>query len=179
MHRIKQIICLSTLFTFLAIPNICLSETSDNVVTDDNIGRLAAAVEGLTQLLTSQATVKNEDKELRKLDIAISYLNFRSRRIEMMDRDLSMTRNERDRIEVVIQQWQERREILVNNLEDKPEGQRQKIEQTLQDLEVRSKTYGQRLTKLEEDIIIQENQVSDLQSELDSIESYVKQHLQM
>lgn len=183
MYRTARLLCLLTLLTFISAPQNSLADTEDTtapeVLAGDSVERLAIAVENLTRLFASQATTKDQNQELRKLDIAISYLNFRSRRIELMDRDLSMTKNERARMEDIAQQWRERQKILRKEMEGKSAEEEKKLEQALQELEVRGKTFLQRLTRLEEDIIIQENRIAELQSELDAVESYVQQHLQL
>lgn len=183
MSRIVRLLCLLCVLFFLSAPGTCLAETVETdapeVLSGDSVERLAIAVENLTRLFANQVTQNNQNQELRKLDIAISYLNFRSRRIELMDRDLSMTKNERDRMEDLTEQWRERKELLRTEMDGKSSEEVKELEQTLQDLEVRLKAFTQRLARLEEDIIIQENQISDLQSELNSVENYVQQHLQL
>ena len=175
-----RLVYLLTLLLLLFFPGHILAETATpEVLTEDSVQRLAIAVEDLTRHLVTQAATNGQNQELRKLDIAISYLNFRSRRIELMDRDLSMTKNERDRMKDLADQWQERIEIVRKELEESSGEEKQELDQALIELTLRGKTFDQRLTRLDEDIIIQENRIDELQNELDTVESYVKQHLQL
>ena len=183
MPRIIRLLSLFYMLLFLSTQGPCLAETVETTTPEvhsgDSVERLAIAVENLARLFANQATEEKENKELRKLDIAISYLNFRSRRIELMDRDLSMTKNERDRMEDVTEQWRDRKEILRTEMEGKSTEEVKELEKALQELEVRLRALDQRSIRLEEEIIIQENQISDLQNELNSVESYIQQHLQL
>ena len=182
MYRTAQMITLFLLLLFAVPQNIQAESTAianTDVVAGDSLDRLAQAVESLTQLLEKQATAKDEDKELRKLDIAISYLNFRSRRIELMERDLSRQRADRDRYEDTIANWQKRQELLLKNLEESSPEDQKELEQAKKEFEIQTKSLEQRLARAEEDIIIQENRIAELQDQLDTVESYVHQHLEL
>jgi hypothetical protein len=178
MYRLQPFFSLLSLLYLLSFAQVALADTTDQTASDST-ERLAIAVERLVQLLEQESAVEHEEKQLRKLDIAISYLNFRSRRIEIMDRDLSMTKSERERIEDVLQQWQERKEQLKTAMEEESGEKKKEMEQTLQELELREKAIELRRSRIEEDIIIMENKVVDLQNQLDAVESYVQRHLQL
>ncbi|PLX93952.1 MAG: hypothetical protein C0619_03720 [Desulfuromonas sp.] len=178
MYRLQPFFSLLSLLCLLTFAQVALADTTDQTASDST-ERLAIAVERLVQLLEQESAVEHEEKQLRKLDIAISYLNFRSRRIEIMDRDLSMTKSERERIEDVLQQWQERKEQLKTAMEEESGEKKKEMEQTLQELELREKAIELRRSRIEEDIIIMENKVVDLQNQLDAVESYVQRHLQL
>lgn len=179
MYRLTRPIIFVTLLALLSIPVTSLAEPSDEEASAGSMERLAVAVETLVKHLEAHATEKNEDMELRKLDIAISYLNFRSRRIELMERDLTMIRNDRSRYEDTIRMWQERLDLLLTEMEEKTADEREELERSQAELEMRVKGFEQRLTKLDEEIIIQENKITDLQNDLDAVESYIQQHLQL
>jgi hypothetical protein len=141
--------------------------------------RLAQALERLTQLLETQAAAQQEGKQLRKLDIVIAYLNFRSRRIELMERDLNQKRTERDRYEDTLANWQKRQELFLKNLEESTPDEKKELEQALKEFDFQTKSLEQRLARAEEAIIIQENRIAELQEQLDSAEAYVQQHLEL
>lgn len=182
MCRIAQVISLTILFLLLLAAGNGLAQTTEpgiSSASNDSITRLAEALEKLTLQLESRATAEDQSTELRKLDIAIAYLNFRSRRIETLERDLSMIRNERTRLEDAIQNWRERQDNLAKDLEESSGDEKQSLQRSLQDLTARIKSFDQRLARLEEEIIVRENRILELQDELDSVETYVQQHLKM
>ncbi|MDT8420204.1 MAG: hypothetical protein RQ754_07205 [Desulfuromonadales bacterium] len=178
MYRLQSFLTLLGLLSLLSFAQVALADTPEQTASDST-ERLAIAVERLVQQLEQESATQNEDKQLRKLDIAISYLNFRSRRIEILDRDLTMTKSERERYEDVLQQFQERRELLKTALEEKSPEEKKELEQNLEELELREKNLELRRSRIEEDIIIMENKIVDLQNQLDAVESYVQRHLQL
>lgn len=182
MCRIALLISLFSLLLLLLVAGNCLAQATESELrsaSDDSIARLAEALETLTRQLESRAAADEQSTELRKLDIAIAYLNFRSRRIESLERELSMIRNERSRLEDASQNWRERQEYLATELEDKTGDEKLSLQRNLQDLTLRIKNFDQRLARLEEEIIVRENRILELQDELDSVETYVQQHLKM
>lgn len=181
MHRTVQSICLSILLlSFLATGSIAqTTETGLTAASNESIVRLAEAVEKLAELLKSRSAEDKVDSELRKLDIAISYLNFRSRRIETIERDLGMLRTDRSRIEDTLSNWQERRDMMTNTLEEKSGEEKEALQSQILEMEAREKLVAQRMARYDEEIIILENRIIELQNELDSVESYVQQHLNM
>lgn len=176
MTRTAGILSLSLLLISLFAAGSSIAQTTES---SDSLARLAAAVENLTRQLEQQDREKDQDRELRKLDIAISYLNFRSRRIETMERDLGIIKNERARIEDALKHWQSRRDMLTNDLEGATGDEKQNLQREIQEMIAREKSFEQRLGRYEEDIIIHENRISELQADLDSVESYVQQNLKM
>ncbi|HKJ05683.1 MAG TPA: hypothetical protein VJ974_08810 [Geopsychrobacteraceae bacterium] len=180
MQRTAQLITYLCFILIFFIPLTCLAEsTGADAPAGDSIDRLAKAVENLNRILEKQSDATSEDKDLRKLDIAISYLNFRSRRIELMERDLNMAKNERIRYQDSIEAWKERLELVSREMEGKSQQELQELEQRRLELELRIKSFEQRTTNISEEIIIQENQISELMSDLDSVESYIQQHLNL
>lgn len=142
------------------------------------IRNLATSVDRLTQLLSDQAQQQRQDTTLRKLDIAVDYLNFRSRRIEMLEHDLSSSRTLKRNLEDVIRQWEKRVEELEEEANtgvptfngDNP---------PLAEAQDRLKMFKQRLTRTDAQIIDEENRLSELRNQLDSVEDYVEKHLEL
>ena len=133
MQRSAQLVTFMILITLLSIPWSCFAETGEptnpGVLAGDNVDRLAKAVENLSRILEKQADSSAEEKSLRKLDIAISYLNFRSRRIERMERDLNMARNERNRYQDGIDAWKDRLQLITREMEENLQGDQQEQQQ--------------------------------------------------
>lgn len=171
------------LFLLLLTSTPSTSSALEQQLTPDSAGsleRIARALEALVRLQEQQTSnERREERQLRKLEIAISYLNFRSRRIELLDQDLNVMKSDQRRIEDALNTWQEREDLLLREIEGKPSEQREDLELSLKELQLRIKGLEQRRDSLEEEIIIQKNRIVDLQDELTAVESYVQQHLKL
>lgn len=180
-RSIRLISLMSVVCLFVA--SISLAETtapeSPEPLPVDSVERLAKAVENLSRILEKQTDSSVENKNLRKLDIAISYLNFRSRRIELMERDLNMSKNELNRYQDGMNVWSERIEQINRDMAGKSLEEQKELEQRKAEMEMRFKGFEQRISNIEEDIIIQENQISELMGDLGSVEDYIQQHLDL
>ena len=146
-----------------------------HVIIADEIKALSAAVDKLTLQLSQQKAPSNEETTLRKLDIAIAYLNFRSRRIEMFEQDLQSSRAQRNRIEDVLEQFQREEDNLSRSFEP---NQQEELQRTREELRFRQQSIKDRRNRLDEEIILLENRIMDMQSQLDSVESFVQKNLE-
>ena len=106
------------LFGVLAIC-LCMSSNvmavqhnNDDAMIAEEIRTLSTAVDNLAKQMAKQTGNEHQDTNLRKLDIAIAYLNFRSRRIEMFERDLQSMRTSRNRLDDVLEQFQREEDNL-------------------------------------------------------------------
>lgn len=113
----------------LLVPLLCLclllqahaeEESINAEIVALEIRNLSTSVDRLTELLYSQAKQNDQNQVLRKLDIAVAYLTFRSRRIERLERDKQRAANSKTRLEDVIQQWEQRIEKLEEQTTDTP-----------------------------------------------------------
>lgn len=142
------------------------------------IRNLSASVDRLTQLLYQQTEKKQQDEVLRKLDIAVAYLNFRSRRIEMLERDRQNSQSTKNRLEDFIQQMESRIEQLEETESTDPaeiEQNNRSREETLEQL----KMLKQRLARIDEKLYEYDNQIVELRNQLDDVESFVERHLEL
>lgn len=146
------------------------------VIIADEIKSLTAAVDKLTAQMTKQAGEAKEEVTLRKLDIAISYLNFRSRRIEMFERDLQSTRTNRNRIEDALEQFRREEDSLSQTFDS---NQQENMQRAREELRFRQQAIKARASRLDEEIILLENRIMDMQSQLDSVESFVQKNLEV
>lgn len=144
------------------------------VIIADEIKSLTAAVDKLTAQMSKQAVDSKEAVTLRKLDIAISYLNFRSRRIEMFERDLQSTRANRNRIEDAMEQFRREEDNLSQAFDS---NQQENLQRAREELRFRRQAINARANRLDEEIILLENRIMDMQSQLDSVESFVQKNL--
>ena len=90
-----------------------------------------------------------------------------------------MVKNERNRYQDSIEAWNERLELISKEKEGKTQQEQLELEQRRLEIELRIKSFEQRITNISEEIIIQETRVSELMSDLDSVESYIQQHLDL
>lgn len=142
------------------------------------IRNLSTSVDRLTQLLYEQQQDSKQDEVLRKLDIAVAYLNFRSRRIEMLERDKQNSEGTKNRLEDIIKQLESRLEqfedVDPGNTAENEENTTAKNE-TLEQL----KMLKQRLARVDEKLFDYDNQIVELRNQLDNVEGFVERHLEL
>ena len=142
------------------------------------IRNLSTSLDSLAQLLFEQGQQKEQDAVLRKLDIAVAYLNFRSRRIEMLERDKQNSQTMKNRLEDIIQQVETRAEKLEDNDQNDPdtkEANDTARKETLEQL----KMMKQRLARVDETLFDFDNQIIELRNQLDDVEGFVERHLEL
>lgn len=161
--------------TILSSQSIAAEIDHGHVIIADEIKALSTAVDKLTRQLSEQKASSNEETTLRKLDIAIAYLNFRSRRIEMFEHDLQSSRAQRNRIEDVLEQFQREEDNLSRTFEP---NQQEELQRAREELRFRQQSIKDRRNRLDEEIILLENRVLDMQNQIDSIESFVQKNLE-
>lgn len=173
------------LFLLLALVSICLpltAQAADESATAEiislEIRNLSTSVDRLTRLIYDQGQQKNEDMVLRKLDIAVAYLNFRSRRIEQLERDKQRTGASKTRFEDVIRQWEQRIEQL-DSQSANTQGTPNNSDQAKQEAEEQLKMLKQRLARVDTELLDYDNKIIELQSQLDSVEAFVERHLEL
>ena len=163
---------------------IGLCFTSQAMATDQNISvalvadelkTLSNAVDNLSRQIAKQSGNSEEETTLRKLDIAIAYLNFRSRRIEMFERELQTTRAHRNRIEDVLEQFKREENNLSQSFAS---NQQDELQRAREELRFRQQAIKDRGNRMDEEIILLENRIMDMQSQIDSIESFVQKNLE-
>lgn len=160
---------------------LCLSSNASAAQNDMNdamiakeLRALSTSINGLVQLMEAQAAGASKDITLRKLDIAIAYLNFRSRRIEMFERDLQSARTSRNRLDDLQEQFQNEEENLSQSFDS---SQKDAIQRAREELKFRQRALKDRISRLDEQIILLENRTMDMQSQIDSVESFVQKNL--
>ena len=167
---------------------ICVSLFSQSAAADDKLAdaelialeirNLSTSVDRLTNLLYDHAQQRNQEEILRKLDIAVAYLNFRSRRVEVLERNLLNSRNTKTRLEDSIRQWEKR----VRDLEDPSKTNasgRANPERQAEEGKEQLKILRQRLVPMETEIVDGENHLLELRDQLNSLENYVEKYLQL
>jgi len=172
MYRILTLIALLCILMPLHA-----SANEDAEIIALEIRNLSTSVDRLTQLLYEQKQKQEQGDVLRKLDIAVSYLNFRSRRIEMLERDRQNSHTTKTRLEDIIQQLENRLEQLENtDTEDgTADNNRTARNETLEQI----KMFKQRLARVDDKLIDFDNQIVELRNQLDDVEGFVERHLEL
>ena len=170
-------ILLSVLALCLCLSNNASAAQNDmgDVMIAEELRTLSTAINSLAQQMESQAAGTSKDITLRKLDIAIAYLNFRSRRIEMFERDLQSARTSRNRLDDLQEQFQNEEENLSQSFDS---SQKDSIQRAREELKFRKRALKDRISRLDEEIILLENRTMDMQSQIDSVESFVQKNLE-
>lgn len=140
-----------------------------------DIAQLTRSLEGLIQLLKAQQSKNDQAVEFQKLEIAISYLNFRSRRIEAKEKELQGIKESRDRMKEMfseIKAQAEQREEDSKELRSLQSKQPSFAERFIQPAQ-----WQQRIDKLDSEIITLESEIRTLSTNLAEIDSYVKKNL--
>lgn len=168
--------------TLLCIALPLTAQASDESATAEiialEIRNLSTSVDRLTELFYSQAQQNNQDAVLRKLDIAVAYLNFRSRRIEQLERDKQRASATQARFEDIIRQWEQRVEQIEEQDASSQNGQSKK-ELSKQEAQEQLKMLKQRQARVDTELLEYDNKIMELQSQLDSVEAYVERHLEL
>lgn len=143
------------------------------------IQNLSTSIDRLAKLLEEQSKAGEKQTMFRKLDMAIAYLNFRSRRIEMLERDVRAAKNTKDRLEDILRHWQHREKQYENKIRNSPRSTAEETEQSREDAEYQSKTILERMTRLDGEIVALENRIAELQNQIDGVESFVHRNLEL
>lgn len=149
--------------------------SSASAILAEELSGLAKAIDNLAQQITKETDSAEQGTSLRKLDIAIAYLNFRSRRIEMFERDLQAAKTGRNRLDDALENFRLEDKKLQEIFDD---SQKEALRRARDEMEVRQQAIKLRMSRMDEEIILLENRIMEMQSQIDSVESYVQKHLE-
>jgi chromosome segregation ATPase len=169
----KLPLLLFLLITGLPLPSSAAEESATAEIISLEIRNLSTSVDRLTELLYSQAQQNSQQTILRKLDIAVAYLNFRSRRIEQLERDKQRSTTAKNRFEDIIRQWEQR----IEQIEEQTGNNKDRLSK--QEAQEQLKMLKQRLTRVDSELLEYDNKIIELQSQLDSVEDFVERHLEL
>jgi hypothetical protein len=141
--------------------------------------QMTQSMDELMQLLKEGKTQSDSAAELQKLEIAVTYLSFRSRRIESKEQDLRDRKLARDRMQELVtkikdnpEQWERFDRTAQRQSQIQPTSQESPVDYRLRQLEERIET-------LDSEIITLEMEVTDLNRELSDFEAYVQKKLEL
>ncbi len=168
---------LSALPAFASAGSERLNEEDVSLI--DAIRRLDASVQTLERLMLDQSMALEQQLAVNRLNTAIAYLNFRSRKIEMLERDLEHSRGNLERFEDFLMQLSQREEQLEDEARTESGETLQAIEQAKEEVAGRKKLITMRKERLDSEILDLEIKIADLQNQIDSVEAFVQENLDM
>jgi hypothetical protein len=172
---------LTTLIIALLLAAPVYAQTATPELKSDialEVFQMTQSMDELIQLLKEDKTQSNKAAELQKLEIAVTYLSFRSRRIESKEQDLRDKKLARDRMQELAtkikdnpEQWERFNRNAQRQSQIQPTSQESPVDYRLRQLEERIET-------LDSEIITLEMEVTDLNRELSDFEAYVQKKLE-
>ncbi len=158
----------------LNVPEAVAQEKFSDALMATELRALTSAVEKLSAQLGGESGLTSQETTLRKLDIAVAYLNFRSRRIEMFERELQTMRSSRNRLEDTFEQLRQEEDNLARAFGS---GQPDITLKAREDLRFRRKVVRDRIERFDSEIVMLENRILEMQHQLDSVESFVQKNM--
>ncbi len=172
---IRVLFCVLAVFLCLSSHAIASQNDMGDAMVAEELKALSTSIDSLAKQLETLAGSAQKDTTLRKLDIAIAYLNFRSRRIEMFEQDLQSARTGRNRLDDIQEQFQREEENLSSSFDA---NQKETIQRAREELKFRRQAVKDRINRMDEEIILLENRLMEMQSQIDSVESFVQRNLE-
>ena len=173
---------LTTLIIALLLAAPVYAQTATPELKSDialEVFQMTQSMDELIQLLKEDKTQSNKAAELQKLEIAVTYLSFRSRRIESKEQDLREKKLAKDRMQELVtkikdnpEQWERFDRTAQRQSQIQPTSQESPVDYRLRQLEERIET-------LDSEIITLEMEVTDLNRELSNFEAYVQKKLEL
>lgn len=139
--------------------------------------RLAAELQNLNQSLQSLQQLMKEQLAANRLNTAIAYLNFRSRKIEVLERDLEGMKKDRERLLGFLEDLEQRGGQLEAEKRNNPSLSTQELNQAKEELELRRGMVKKRAELLENESLAIEIKIGELRSQIDSVERFVQSNL--
>ena len=179
-NRLMPAVALTLLFALcsplVVAPHAATLADSEVAQSLDRLGRsldrLAAAVEAL-----SQESVERD--KLDRLNLAIAYLNLRTRRIELLQQDIVTFQNRRERAQETLIAWQNRIRELDAMRQNGPLSNPSETRLEHQKAQTQSDILTNRVSSYNDQISLTQNMVYELQSQLLEIEAFVQKHLDL
>lgn len=177
MPRLFPFVGLAFCAMFLTAPSLAQAAATDlNLAA--KIDALTIAVNRLANVIDQQQRKELDQVHAQRLSQAIDYLNFRSRRIELLERDVAAARTLRENQEVSLRVWNDRVRELEEQLRNTPQGKaRDELTRSYDEIKTRRDLFKDRMARGDDEILQLENRILELQNELVDIESFVQQNL--
>jgi chromosome segregation ATPase len=172
-----QLLTVCALFCLLLLPFSPVVAAEQKPVPPVLVEDLTAAVNRLAAAVEPEQKSVSNNESLEKLNLAIAYLSFRSRRIETLERDITSMKNTRSNIEEAQKTWNERILALEERQKQNVGGASDDLKKMIEDSRTQLAVFKERQSRLGEEIIQLENRNYELQREISVIEKFVESHL--
>lgn len=150
------------------------SPSQEDAPVAAELNALTISIDRLTGVLEAQSGVDDDDLLYQKLNLAIAYLNFRSRRIEALEQDVQANRSAKAQIESTLNVWLERQQEMAANDSGLAS---EEVRQRHDDVQMRIDLVKERLERLDNEIVSLESKIYELQGQIDSVEEFVQRNL--
>jgi chromosome segregation ATPase len=172
----SQFLAVAALF-FLIFSSSPVGASEQKPLAPASVEALTAAINRLAAAMEAAQKSASNKESLEKLNLAISYLSFRSRRIEVVERDITAMKNTLNNIEDAQKTWTERILALEERKKQNIGGANGDLSKMIEDSKTQMAAFKERQARLGEEIIQLENRNYELQREISSIEKFVERHL--
>jgi hypothetical protein len=172
-----QLLTVCALFGLLLLPFSPAAAAEQKAVAPLPVEALTAAVNRLAAALEAGQKSAGNKESLEKLNLAIAYLSFRSRRIETLERDITALKNTRNNIEEAQKTWNERILGLEERQKQNQGGGSEDLNRMIEDAKAQLIVFMERQSRLGDEIIQLEKRNYELQREFSVIEKFVEGHL--
>jgi chromosome segregation ATPase len=174
----SQLLTAGALFLLLFLP-FTPAVAAEQKVPPVPVEALTAAINRLAAALEAEQKSASNKESLEKLNLAIAYLSFRSRRIETLERDITSMKNSRTNLEEAQKTWNERISALEERQKQNQGGGSEELNRMIEDAKTQLAVFKERQSRLGEEIIQLENRNYELQREISTIEKFVERHLDL
>jgi predicted nucleic acid-binding Zn-ribbon protein len=172
-----QLLTVCALFCLLLLPLSPAVAAEQKAVPPVPVEALTAAVNRLAAALEAEQKNASNKDSLEKLNLAIAYLSFRSRRIETLERDITTMKNSRTNLEEALKTWNERILALEEKQKQSPGGENEEFNRMIEDAKAQLTIFKERQSRVGEEIVQLENRNYELQREISVIEKFVERNL--
>jgi Skp family chaperone for outer membrane proteins len=156
----------------ILVPGLAPGQQSDAC---DQLADLIASVQRLTEVLQSLQESRDEEMELRRVEVTISYLELRMLRSQEKEVELRQLKERRRDLEEQVESFESTRKHYESDEESVSDEERQEV---LKQINQMAEETGKRLADLELEIITIENELAARRRELDPLEELVTSYLQ-
>jgi len=173
----SQLLTVCALFLLLLLPLSPAVAAEQKAVAPVPVEALTAAVNRLAAALEAEQKNASDKESMEKLNLAIAYLSFRSRRIEALERDITAMKNSRTNLEEAQKTWNERISALEERQKQNPGGVSEELSRMIEDARTQLAVFKERQSRVGDEIVQLENRNYELQREISVIEKFVESRL--
>lgn len=173
----SQLLTVGALFFFLLFPFSLTAAAEQKTTPPAPVEALTAAVNRLAAALEAEQKNAGNKESMEKLNLAIAYLSFRSRRIEALERDITAMKNSRTNLEEAQKTWNERILALEERQKQNPGGVSEELNRMIEDARTQLTVFKERQSRVGDEIVQLENRNYELQREISVIEKFVESRL--